>query len=55
VEKYGREFIDLFYDEGTISIDGTDIKDINLQSLRGLMGGHKIVYCLMTAKKRTFH
>jgi subfamily B ATP-binding cassette protein MsbA len=29
-----------FYDvnEGTISIDGTDIKDINLQSLRGLMG-----------------
>ncbi|SDX51571.1 ABC transporter ATP-binding protein [Flavobacterium degerlachei] len=29
-----------FYDviDGTISIDGTDIKDINLQSLRGLMG-----------------
>jgi subfamily B ATP-binding cassette protein MsbA len=29
-----------FYDvnEGTISIDGIDIKDINLQSLRGLMG-----------------
>ncbi len=29
-----------FYDvnEGTISIDGTDIKDINLQSLRDLMG-----------------
>lgn len=29
-----------FYDvnNGTISIDGTDIKDINLQSLRGLMG-----------------
>jgi subfamily B ATP-binding cassette protein MsbA len=29
-----------FYDvkEGTISIDGTDIKDLNLQSLRGLMG-----------------
>lgn len=29
-----------FYDvkQGTISIDGTDIKDINLQSLRGLMG-----------------
>jgi subfamily B ATP-binding cassette protein MsbA len=24
--------------DGTISIDGTDIKDINLQSLRGLMG-----------------
>jgi len=29
-----------FYDvnEGTIAIDGTDIKDMNLQSLRGLMG-----------------
>lgn len=29
-----------FYDvnEGTISIDGNDIKDLNLQSLRGLMG-----------------
>ncbi len=29
-----------FYDvnEGTISIDGTDIKDLDLQSLRGLMG-----------------
>ncbi|MND93979.1 putative multidrug export ATP-binding/permease protein [compost metagenome] len=29
-----------FYDvnEGTISIDGTNIKDMNLQSLRGLMG-----------------
>ncbi len=29
-----------FYDvnEGTISIDGIDIKDMNLQSLRGLMG-----------------
>lgn len=29
-----------FYDvnEGTISIDGVDIKDMNLQSLRGLMG-----------------
>ncbi|WP_367773924.1 ABC transporter ATP-binding protein [Flavobacterium sp. WC2421] len=29
-----------FYDvnEGTIDIDGTDIKDMNLQSLRGLMG-----------------
>ena len=29
-----------FYDvnEGTITIDGTDIKDLNLQSLRGLMG-----------------
>lgn len=29
-----------FYDvkEGTISIDGIDIKDLNLQSLRGLMG-----------------
>lgn len=29
-----------FYDvnEGTISIDGTDIQDLNLQSLRGLMG-----------------
>jgi subfamily B ATP-binding cassette protein MsbA len=29
-----------FYDvnEGKISIDGTDIKDMNLQSLRGLMG-----------------
>jgi subfamily B ATP-binding cassette protein MsbA len=29
-----------FYDvnEGTISIDGTNIQDMNLQSLRGLMG-----------------
>ena len=29
-----------FYDvsQGSISIDGTDIKDLNLQSLRGLMG-----------------
>ena len=29
-----------FYDvnDGTIAIDGTDIKDMNLQSLRGLMG-----------------
>ena len=29
-----------FYDvnEGTITIDGTDIKDLNLESLRGLMG-----------------
>jgi subfamily B ATP-binding cassette protein MsbA len=24
--------------EGTISIDGTNIQDMNLQSLRGLMG-----------------
>jgi subfamily B ATP-binding cassette protein MsbA len=31
------KFIDPFYDvnEGTISIDGTDIKDINLQSFVG--------------------
>jgi subfamily B ATP-binding cassette protein MsbA len=40
-----------FYDvnEGTISIDGTNIQDMNLQSLRGLMGlAHKTAYYLMT-------
>jgi subfamily B ATP-binding cassette protein MsbA len=27
-----------YVNEGTISIDGTNIQDMNLQSLRGLMG-----------------
>jgi subfamily B ATP-binding cassette protein MsbA len=37
-EKYYQ--LTRFYDvnEGTISIDGTNIQDMNLQSLRGLMG-----------------
>jgi subfamily B ATP-binding cassette protein MsbA len=40
-----------FYDvnEGTISIDGTNIQDMNLQSLRGLMGlVTQTAYYLMT-------
>jgi subfamily B ATP-binding cassette protein MsbA len=37
--------------EGTISIDGTNIQDMNLQSLRGLMGlVTQTAYYLMTLK-----
>jgi subfamily B ATP-binding cassette protein MsbA len=36
--------------EGTISIDGTNIQDMNLQSLRGLMGLVTRHYYLMTPK-----